>query len=309
MFNIDIKRRYIDYKNESIIIGKDFLINIFNKTEQFEERLNKDIYDFTYYEIINFYKTINVRAINYLYMINNSLSLYTQWCISENLVRDCQNHFNEVKRETLLDCINTTYNIKRIITRNELLEYCKQLPNPSDAFVLIALFDGLEGRRYYSEIANARLEDLDGDRFHTFDGRTIKVSDAFIYYAKQSKEEEYYYSMTNNRSRKVQFLDDGTIVKRYVNVMLNDTKNNGRRIYNKIIRSLDYLGVGDYMSPNSIIDSGMIDFINRRCRELNINANEYLRSDYIDEVNAQFSKQITRVRVKYFLDEFKSFLV
>lgn len=309
MFNAEIKERYIEYKNDAIIIGKDFLINLFNKTKPFEEKLNKDICNFTYYEIVNFYKTINVRAINYLYVINNSLSLYTQWCISENLVSDCQNHFNEVKRNTLMDCINITYNVKRIITRNELLEYCKQLPNPSDAFVLVALFDGLEGKRYYSEIANARIENLEGNIFHTSDGRTINVSDAFIYYAEQSKKEEYYYSMTNTRSRKVQYEDDGTIIKRYVNASLTDTKNNGRRIYNKIIRSLDYLGLSDYVTPNSIIDSGMIDFINRRCKELGINANNYLRSNYINEVNAQFSKQITSVRVKYFLDDFKDFLV
>ena len=94
-----------------------------------------------------------------------------------------------------------------------------------------------------------------------------------------------------------------------MNAKKDDPKNNGRRVYNKIIRSLSYLGVGDYVTPNSIIDSGMIDFINRRCKEIGIKASEYIRSSYIDEVNKQFSKQITKVREKYFIDDFKDFLV
>ena len=309
MFNKEIKERYVEYKNDAIIIGEVFLINLFNKVAPFEEKLNKDVCNFTYYEIVDMYKTINVQAINYLYVINNSLSLYTQWCIGENLVNDCQNHFGEVKRATLSECINTIYNEKRIVSREELLDWCNQLPNPSDAFCLIALFDGLEGRRYYSEIANARIEDLDGSSFHTFDGRTIHVSDAFIYYAKQSRAEEYYYSITNNMSRKAPLEDNGTIIKIQMNAKKDDPKNNGRRVYNKIIRSLSYLGVGDYVTPNSIIDSGMIDFINMRCKEIGIKANEYIRSSYINEVNKQFSKQITKVREKYFIDDFKDFLV
>ena len=89
MFNKEIKERYVEYKNDAIIIGEVFPINLFNKVAPFEEKLNKDVCNFTYYEIVDMYKTINVQAINYLYIINNSLSLYTQWCIGENLVNDC----------------------------------------------------------------------------------------------------------------------------------------------------------------------------------------------------------------------------
>jgi hypothetical protein len=56
----------------------------------------------------------------------------------------------------------------------------------------------------------------------------------------------------------------------------------------------EYLGVGSYMSPNSIVESGKLHMIKKRAKELGITPKEYLYSEYIKEVETQFGCTITR---------------
>ena len=71
-----------------------------------EEKLNKDLCMFTFVDISNMYKLWNISSANTLSTINTVFISYTTFCINRGLVRDCQNHFQEFKRDELNACLN-----------------------------------------------------------------------------------------------------------------------------------------------------------------------------------------------------------
>ena len=120
MYNEDIKQRYILEKESTTSTPEGCLKKLFQKTSEYEKRLEKDISSFTVYEIIDFYKTFNTPSQGSLVVINSHLNLYTDWCLKQNLVSDYQNHFYEINHDILQTCINTLALKRSIISREEL---------------------------------------------------------------------------------------------------------------------------------------------------------------------------------------------
>jgi len=306
MYNTEVKARYIAERNETTVLPYNFLNRIFSKSETFEEQLGKDLYDFTFYEIENFYKTLNVGAIDYLYVLNNAYSLYVQWCLQENLVADCQNHFLEFSKEKLMDYVNKITSARRIVSRKQVISWCEELPNSSDQFVLLGTFEGLYNPNY-SDFRHAKMEDISGNTIYLYSDRRIQISDKLIEYAKDCNEAMEYYSITNTMSKKMSFKPAPTIIKEYPNIREDvDEHQKGIRIYNKLVRSFKYLGIYDWMKANALIESGMIDMINERAKQLKMTGKEYLYSSYVEELEEQYSKHI--VRSQFYL-KVKDFLV
>lgn len=314
MFNNNIKQRYIDYKNNSVVISNTYLLNVFNKCFNYETELNKDLCNFTHYEILNMYKTWNISALDYLYVINNTLALYTDWCIMQNLVIDFQNHYKEISRHILSDeCINKIYQEKKIISREELYEWCSMMRNPSDAFVLIALFDGLEGSNY-TELANAVVANINEEKqIYSLPRGDIKISHTFIKYAFEAVAEQTYYGITGAGERQMPLAVSDLIVKPYINTSPDITDvRKGRNIYNRLARIFKYLDVYEWMTARALIDSGRIDFINRRCKELNVSVETYLRQNNhagLKELNYQFYRPLKDLRISLFCRDYKSLLI
>ncbi len=306
MYNTEVKARYIAERNETTVLPYNFLNRIFSKSETFEEQLKKDLYDFTFYEIENYYKTLNIEAIDYLYVLNNAYILYVQWCLQENLVADCQNHFLEFNKEKLMAYINKITSTRRIVSRKQVISWCEELPNASDQFVLLGTFEGLYNPNY-SDFRHAKIEDIEGNTIRLISGREIQISDKLIEYAKECNDAMEYYSITNNMTKKMPFKSSPTIIKEYPNIKEDVNEHQkGIRIYNKLARSFKYLGVYDWMKANALIESGMIHMINERAKQLNITGKQYLYSDYIKELEKQYSKNI--IRSQFYL-KIKDFLV
>lgn len=293
MFNEEIKERFIKEKTDTVIVPEYFLRHIFSLTEPFEERIGKDISNFTTYEILDMFKTFNFNSFYYLRNISSQLSTYTGWCVSENLVIDCQNHFLEIGKDLILKCINQAANEYKIVSRDTILDWCDSLPNPSDSFLLLALFEGIYGKDY-EEIYTATSESIEGNIFHTNTGRDVPISDRLVYYANRSLDTDTYYSLTGKLKRQVDFVPSDKIIKDYPNIYTTSQRQLGRRIYNKTSRIFKYLGVDKYMNTYAIINSGIIHFVNVKAKEFGISGEEYLFSDHVEEVKEQFSIRITR---------------
>lgn len=308
MYNAEIKLRYIQEKESDTVLPTNHLYNIFNKSASFEERLEKDIFNFTYNEILDMYKTLNYMSIDTLYVLNSSYSQYVNWCLNENLVRDCQNHFLEFNREILLTCVNRIAFEKRIIPRKEILNWCSQLPNPSDCFVILCVFEGISGKEY-REIWEMRPEDIDWEKhiIHLCTDRDIEVSEELLEYARQAIEEPLMYAMTNNMEKTTPLVDIGTVLKVAPNTKDNvSSYQKGRRVLNKFIRALSFVGVSNYIKPKVIEDSGIIYYINRICDENGLTGYQFLFTpSWLKMANTQFNKNIVR---SSFYTKFKDYL-
>ena len=294
MYNKDLKLRYIKEKNEAATLPNHYLECQFNKIGKFEEELDKDVHDFTVYEIMEYYKILNISSLEVLAVLNSHLSLYTQWCLQENLVTDNQNHFLEIQLEQLKNCLNKVMLDKKIATRNQIIEWCEQLPNPRDQVIMLGLFEGLKGKDF-SDLVNLRPEDVNENKLKLIDGREILVSNELIKYINDSIEENTYYSSSGNQEKTMPLIYKGYVIKDYPNTKEGTSAfAKGRIIYNSIARSLKFVGALNYMSANSIYESGKIWMIKKRAADLGISTKDYVYSDHIREVEYHFGCRIVR---------------
>lgn len=294
MFNENLKKRYIEEKKDSAVIPSNYLERQFNNVEKMEVELNKDVHDFTVYEIIEYYKTLNIAALESLAVLNSHFSLYTQWCLEKNLVKDNQNHYLEIDLEQLTNCLNKIVFERKIISREQIIEFCEQLPNPKDQVVLLGLFEGLKGKNF-SDFVNLKPSDIHENSVTLFSGRTIDVSDRLIDYINNSIEENKYYSISGGQAKVMPLIDKGYVIKDYPNTKEGTGDfAKGRIIYNSIARSLNYIGVLKFMSANSIAESGKINMIKNMAKEYNITPKEYIYSEKIKEVEHQYNCNIVK---------------
>lgn len=300
MYNEEIKKRYIIEKESKTYTPKYYLKRLFDKTKEHEVRLNKDVSNFTAYEITDMYKTFNITSVESLTVMNSHLGLYTDWCLKQNMVTDCQNHFSEMNHDVFLKCINMMALKKSIITRETLYSWLEDIPNPSDAFIMIALFEGIRGKDF-CEIVNLEMKDFSGNQVRLCTGRELTVSDKLIELARISDVTMEYYAVNKDKIRILPYLAESAIVKNFHNCKTEmDSYGQGRRIYRRLIRNFEYLGVDQWMSASSLEESGKIDFIKMRTKELGITPKEFIFSDYVDEIDYKYETNLRKVKVSYF---------
>lgn len=311
MYNESIKERYIKEKNETTILPEKYLENLFKKTETFETEINKDVSSFTFYEINEMYKTWSLSSLSSLQVINSHLSLYTQWCLLQSLVPDSQNHYFEMNKENMMECINMFLVKSKVWTREQVINMTAQLPNASDKFLLLALFEGICGKEY-CELSNLKKADFNGNEVELCTGRTIRISNKLLYMAEEAIDTYEYYPVTADaKVSKIDFNPwDDKVIKDYHNTE-DDTSSFqiGRRIYRKLKRIFAFLGV-EHMSGNALIESGKIHFINQICKEREIGSVKYVFSKEGDEeIREQFGSNFSKSSKVAFFDKYREYLV
>ena len=295
LYNEEIKLRFISERNKEAILPENYLERQFRKTSDMEKELNKDLSNFTFYEIIEYYKLLNISSLDSLSVMNSQFSLYTQWCLQENLVKDNQNHFLEINIDIMRGCVNKALFNMKIISKNTILNWVEQLPNPKDQFVLLGLFEGIKGKDF-CELLKLKPEDINknNNTAKLFTGREIKISNKLSSIIDECVLETKYYSITGNNTKIMPLINRGFIIKDYPNAKDNVSDFFvGRKIYNSIMRILNYFDAG-FMTANSIYESGKLYMINQRAKELRISAKEYIYLDYIKEVEKKYDCKIVR---------------
>ena len=293
-YNPELKMQYIEEKSNEVIIPNNYLECQFNKTSKMEENLDKDLSNFTVYEITEYYKMLNISSFDTLFVMNSQFSMYTQWCLQKSLVKDNQNHFLEMTLEHLKDCLNKALVNMKIVTRETILNWVDQLPNPKDQFVLLGLFEGLKGKDF-CELSKLRPENIKGNIATLCTGREIELSKELLKIINDCVVEDKYYSITGNGTKVMPLVDKGFVIKDYPNARgdVSDFQL-GRKIYNSISRILNYFDVGEFMTANSIAESGKLQMIKEKAKELNMTCKDYIYSNHIVEVENKFNSKIVR---------------
>ena len=293
-YNPELKIQYIEEKSKEVIISNNYLECQFNKTSKMEEELDKDLSNFTVYEITEYYKMLNISSFDTLFVMNSQFSMYTQWCLQKSLVKDNQNHFLEMTLEHLKDCLNKVLVNMKIVSRETILNWVDQLPNPKDQFVLLGLFEGLKGKDF-CELSKLKPEDIKGNIATLCTGREIELSDQLIKIIHDCVSEDKYYSISGNGTKVMPLVDKGYVIKDYPNARgdVGDFQL-GRKVYNSITRILNYFDVLDFMTANSIAESGKLHMIKEKAKELNMSCKDYIYSNHITEVEKKYNSKIVR---------------
>lgn len=283
MYNEDVKKRFIEEKENTTIMSPNFILNKFKHIESTENELGKDLSNFTTDEIISYYKLSNFTSYDSLNITNNLFARYTQWCLQNSLVKDNQNHYLEFTPHILNTCMNKALIAQKIISKDTLYSWIKDLENPRDIFVFLCLFEFGRSKDFV-EISNAKLKDLNGNELTLCTGRTVKISNELKNIIYDCVDATTYVAITSDRNGSKPTLrnlvDNGSIMKMTYNSNINaNDATKGRGIYSLIQRNLDYLDVQSNISANDIVDSGKIHFIKERAKELGITTYEYVYKD------------------------------
>lgn len=289
MYNEYIKNRFFEESDVSDR-DKNILKTLFLKTESYEEIKGKDFYDFTKPEIIDFYKNQNYSSIEYLMNLNVKLKKYINWCLSENLVKDCQNHAMEINTEILFKCINVIKNNISVISRNKLLSMLAIMTNAREKFSIICLFEGIKGKDY-SDIIKIKITDFDGLNLN-INGKIIQVSQELKDYAIEAENEEYYYAVNSNGKKK--FKPSPYVIKDHVSSYKTNTETRrSRNLYVSIVRELSNIGL-DYLKPNDFFISGMLNNIKQLMNDYNMDFQTIISSEYIKPVEDRYMKILNK---------------
>lgn len=291
MFNQEQKERYINAKEETTIVANNYLKRLFNYMEKYEEEKQKDLSQFTAFEIMECYKLFNLRSFDALNVRNSAYSLYTQWCLEQNLVPDGQNHYLEVSMDAIYSCLNKMAMDNSIISREELISLSRILPNARDKFVILYFFE-VGRNKDYSDLTNLRIEDFDiENQTVTLSDRTVFVSRELINLAEESMVEDQYIPLKFGSSRILPYIPSDTVVRFVPPARQFSEFSKGRKIYHLMVRVLDYIGIGKWHTINTIIESGKIHMVNIKAKERGITGEEYINR-YLFEVEHQYGCNI-----------------
>lgn len=293
-YNKEQKIRYINKKIDDGLAPQsvDGIKRYFYLSTKIEKDLNKDLSNWSFYEIQEFYKLIGTYSYYYLRNMNLSFMQYTNFCLQNGLVEDGQNHYIEITDSIIADCLNKKIINKKIIDRDTLIGWIQQLKNPRDQFILLGLFELGKSKDFY-DIVNLKPQDID------WETNTIRLSDRHAVISNELMriienciEVNVYYSMTGKQEQEFPLVDNGTILKAYHNTKDNVSDfQKGRNIYNALKRIFSYLGVIDWMNAMDLCESGKFDYVTKRSEELRISKKTFIE-EHIEEINKRFNCKI-----------------
>ena len=247
---------------------------VFEKSEIFETKKEKDLYSFTVPDLIEFYKFLGCGTITPLIVYNTNLIKYGQWALNEMLITDGLNHFCEITTEVLAGCISKLKSQSLVLTYQEFKSTISQMHNDIDKFVFYCLFEGIKGVDY-EDIIKMKMSDIDEDNLTVLlnSGKTVKVSKNFVQICKNADAQVTYIGLTTNQLER-DLIPSIYIFKEKSN---SSGKDINRTVYNTIVRNIKSLrGKNGSITARSIRDSGFIYYLNTRAEELNMHTEDLL---------------------------------
>lgn len=283
-YNHDQKERYFRERENSYRSIRSICRVFFNIAKDYEEKLGKDCSNFTSTEILNMYASCSTRSWEQLLNFNSQLKIYTAWCIRESLVTDNQNHYEEIDKYDMYNCLNLGLKDRMIITRKELEETISHFANVSDEFLALAFFEGISGPGY-GDFYQLSLDKFNGNILD-LGYRTIEVSSKLVALA-ESAAETYDKFNDNEEQLKLGYKkDDPYVIKDNGNANTDSLAKNTRRIHRKI--ALMETKYGKAYGYVGLRNSGRIELIKRLMKE-----------DNSDDIRETFNKHKEEIENRY----------
>ena len=148
-----------------------------------------------------------------------------------------------------------------VFTRDDFIEIVNQLPNMTDRFIMLALFEGIPTL----QIQYIKLSDLNDYVVKLHNGETRNISHELSNIMHLADEEEDYISMRDEK-RRYPYVDGDTLARPFISY--KGPQNNFSISIGSRVRSCSkYVGMSSGITIKSIIESGRIEYIKRYSKE------------------------------------------
>ena len=231
MYNSLQKQDFIDNRDKKSAYR--YVENLFDKTEEYEKILNKDVCNFTRKEIEDMLIGFCSDSVLTLKTYLSLLSSYTNYCCAHQLSRDNINHYEEIDTAKFPSYVNQFAYSRHVILRERVLDWVEELYVPSDKFLVLALYEGIKGNDY-EELFSLTLDDINKDTHQ------IKLCTGKVIVASKKLVEIAFLSGTTYEvayaKRDIIYMDVPNIIKPRNNVSNNDDAHARLRITKQLAR-------------------------------------------------------------------------
>ena len=298
LYNQEQKEEFIkSYQGDS---NNTFVRGIFKQTRYDEEYKGKDICEFSEKEILETLKGFNTSSLNSLKVKTSILRTYSKWCERNGYIPNNMNCFENIEESDIVPCINENLKAEKILTYEQLIKYCSELPNAIDQVLLLAFFEGMKTK----EIASLKKSDLHESYFDLED-RKFSVSTKLYTTAMEAVNTDTYVAIKGNlQVRKL--LDCDYVFKPKIN---GDTttidSDNERRIKRRFLNIKNLFGLTE-MTVSSLYYSGLIHHMKKIAQNKGIELLDVIEVPEFEPIKEKYGmknepKYTTRGKLKNYI--------
>lgn len=304
MYNEEIKMIYVTEKGHGDTKVETVLINAFKRAAPFEEKNGKELSLFSIKEIEDMMTGLSFKSDSSARAARTMYAGYTDWAIQHR--RAMVNHYKDDRfGEHELSKLTQIQN-NGIVTREEVMEWCRKITNPCDRTQVLMLFEGIKGGDY-KEIINLRMGDLDEKNLTVFirsRGKSIRVSKELMSYMIESHESTTYIPQTPTYRRTFDFVPSDLIIKEKEGAKSDSSeRRKGRRVSDGIRRMLRNIGVSEDVTPATIYKSGIIQMISDGAASERTTPIEWTER-HVEDIKDQFDFDVRNTGVTRFCNDY-----
>ena len=277
MYNEERKKEYLRHVVEDLGQTPQSAKALFNKTEDYEDLLNKDLCDFTFSEIDKLLSTFAASSISVL-------RKYADWCCSCNISIDNINHYDEINME--IESLQKYLNKERAVcpSREQVLKDISKIRNYSDKFLILALFEGVRTEAP-GELLRAKISKLNGNILTFENGEEKTLSETLVDLAKVSSQEEEYISFTGTASL---LSMKGNIVNSRNNTRSDSLEALNLRLTNRLIALRKELNI-PYLTIPRLYTAGIVEQFREIMKKYNVSKEDIFESQYVEMVSSNYN--------------------
>lgn len=279
MFNKEQKETFIKEYLRSKVVAETSLYAVFKKTEDFEEKLNKDVSKFTRDEILDMLAKFKAKSINSLLNYTIVLKHYSRFVFGEVGT----NAYESIGKADVADMVDKDANI--LLTREELDDVEVQLLNWVDKAIVELLWEGVSGKNM-NDIYSVTEECVKGDKL-CVNGKEFPMTSRLKELLPKafSETESMAYG---NTMRISQVIGRGRIYKERPNARGIDSDDvHFRYFYRKIQIFRDYLDIPGLTMKN-IAASGLWHYLQLGMKETGLGLREFLKTNKGEELAKRY---------------------
>lgn len=228
---------------------------LFGRTAKFEREYKKDLYDFTYEQLEELWKSINALTLRSLQNVISSVEQYIDFAIDKRVT---------VNKVNLAVAFDSKEKIKKylkddaqtIFMKDNIMDICLDATNAQDGVILALIFDGVSYKNEYEELINLREKDFDfTNNLIKLPNRTIKMSQETKILVKGALKDTEYYSLSGEKMRTYKIAESDYVLRG----LRNNYQIKWRNINQRILRlSKDH--ELEYLNGMNVSYSGQIHY-------------------------------------------------
>ena len=286
-YNKEVKDAFIKDYMRSRVVAATSLSAIFNKTEPFENKLDKDCSQFNTEEILKMYKQFGAKSRNALENYNVYLKSYTAFRLYHKQISG-ENAYNEINKEMIKGCMDQDLQKQLYITRDQLDDIENELFNYTDKAIVEALWHGISGKSMNDLVSLERKMFSDDKRSLIFpDGRIINIDIKLSEYLDKAFSETEYLCY-GNTIKVEKLVGYDTLYKERSNAHTNPSDDKFFRwVYRRVQNYRKQLDIPDLTMKN-IQASGLLHKLKKGMEENNCSMREFLYTEKGKELAMQY---------------------